>query len=38
MGQRANFDALGDPCDVRTWEKFEAWLRGQMEREENDGC
>ena len=38
MGQRANFDALGDPCDVRTWEKFEQWLRGQMEREENDVC
>lgn len=33
MGERAGYDSLGDPCDVRTWEKFEAWLRNQTEDE-----
>ena len=31
MGERANYPSLGDPCDVRTWEKFEAWLYGQLQ-------
>lgn len=22
MGQRAKYDSLGDPCDVRTWESL----------------
>ena len=30
MGERAGFDSLGDPCDVRTWEKFEAWLKEEI--------
>ena len=30
MGERAKYDSLGDPCDVRTWEKFEAWLKEEI--------
>jgi hypothetical protein len=30
MGERARCDSLGDPCDVRTWEKFEAWLKEEI--------
>ena len=33
MGKRASYDSLGDPCDVRTWEKFEDWLRKERDRE-----
>ena len=33
MGERAKYDSLGDTCDVRTWEKFEAWLRKERDRE-----
>lgn len=32
MGERSGWASLGDPCDVRTWEKFEAWLFEQKER------
>lgn len=31
MGERAGYDSLGDPCDVRTWETFEEWLRKEIE-------
>ena len=30
MGERANYESLGDPCDARTWEKFEVWLFKEM--------
>lgn len=30
MGERANYNSLGAPCDVRTYEKFESWLFDQM--------
>lgn len=30
MGERIGKEALGDPCDVKTWEKFEAWLQGRI--------
>ena len=30
MGERAKYDSLGDPCDVRTWEKFEVWLKEEI--------
>lgn len=29
MGERLGRASLGAPCDVRTWERFEAWLREQ---------
>ena len=29
MGERSGWDSLGDPCDVRTWERFEAWLKAE---------
>lgn len=32
MGERSHYDSLGDPCDVRTWEKFEDWLRKEIEK------
>ena len=33
MGERANYESLGDPCDVRTWEKFEAWLYEELKKD-----
>lgn len=30
MGERAGYSGLGDPCDVRTWEKFETWLKEEI--------
>ena len=33
MGERSGWDSLGDPCDVRMWENFEAWLRKEIENE-----
>lgn len=30
-GERAGYDSLGDPCDVKTWEKFEDWLRKERD-------
>jgi len=27
MGIRGGYNALGDDCDVRTWEHFEDWLK-----------
>jgi hypothetical protein len=30
MGERAGYDSLGDLCDVRTWERFEAWLKEEI--------
>ena len=36
MGERANYDSLGDQCDVRTWEKFEAWLYEQLKTQEGN--
>lgn len=35
FGARLNRNSLGDPCDVRTWQRFEAWLIEQ--REKNNG-
>ena len=32
MGLRAGWPSLGDPCDVKTWERFEAWLRDQLKK------
>ena len=32
MGERAGYDSLGDPCDVKTWEKFESWLREEISK------
>lgn len=29
MGERSNWDSLGDPCDVQTWNRFEKWLKDQ---------
>ena len=29
MGRRLGREMLGDPCDVRTWETFESWLKEQ---------
>jgi len=34
-GERGNWNSLGDPCDVHTWERFESWLLQQ--REKNNG-
>ena len=31
MGERSHYDSLGDSCDVRTLETFEAWLRKEIE-------
>lgn len=31
LGKRSNWDSLGDPCDVKTWETFEEWLKSQKE-------
>ena len=25
-GERGGYEALGDPCDVKTWTDFETWL------------
>ncbi len=33
MGERATYESLGDPCDVRTWEKFEAWLYEELKKD-----
>ena len=33
-GERVGHDSLGDPCDVKTWEKFEDWLLKERDREE----
>jgi hypothetical protein len=33
MGERSGYESLGDQCDVRTWEKFEDWLRKERDRE-----
>ena len=30
MGERIGREALGDPCDVKTWETFESWLQGRL--------
>lgn len=30
MGERSGWKSLGDPCDVKTWERFEAWLKEQQ--------
>lgn len=30
MGERIGKSMLGDDCDVKTWEKFEAWLQGRI--------
>jgi len=35
-GERSHYDSLGDPCDVRTWETFEAWLEHEMEAAKDD--
>ena len=29
FGERFNRNSLGDPCDVKTWEQFEEWLKEQ---------
>ena len=34
-GERAGYDSLGDPCDVRTWEKFEEWLKEEPNGTDN---
>ena len=31
-GERSGYPSLGDPCDVRTWEKFEAWLKEEIRK------
>lgn len=36
MGERSGWASLGDPCDVRTWEKFEAWLENESEAAKDD--
>ena len=30
MGRRLGREMLGDPCDVRTWEAFESWLKERV--------
>ena len=30
MGRRSGWESLGDPCDVRTWETFESWLKERV--------
>ena len=30
MGERIGKEALGDPCDGKTWETFESWLQGRI--------
>ena len=30
LGERIGKEALGDPCDVQTWERFESWLQGRL--------
>lgn len=30
MGRRSGWESLGDPCDVRTWEAFENWLKERV--------
>ncbi len=32
MGERSGWKSLGDPCDVKTWERFEAWLKEQQKQ------
>lgn len=29
-GRRLGREMLGDPCDVRTWETFERWLKERV--------
>ena len=30
MGERIGRNALGDDCDVKTWERFEVWLEERI--------
>lgn len=34
MGERIGKSTLGDNCDVKVWEKFEAWLQGRISADE----